>query len=110
MSASANLVEALHAQAGLVCLVGAGGKKTTLYRLAALHSGRVGITSTVYTPPFPRTLAATVVISDKDAIAPAVIKAAASERVVAFALASAKHARLGGLRCRHVAEIHEAAG
>jgi probable selenium-dependent hydroxylase accessory protein YqeC len=104
------LLDALHAQAGLICLVGAGGKKTTLYRLAAIHPGRIGITSTVLTPPFPRTLATAQVITDKAAIVPAVIKAAAIQRAVAFALTSTKHQRLGGLQCSYVERIHAAAG
>lgn len=45
-----SLVEALEAR-GLVCVVGAGGKKTTLYRLATLIS-RAVVTTTVRIPHF----------------------------------------------------------
>ena len=38
-----DLLDVLEARAGIVCAVGAGGKKTTLYRLADLHPGRVGL-------------------------------------------------------------------
>ncbi len=40
------LLNALDAGGGVVCLVGAGGKKTTMYTLAALHPGRVALSST----------------------------------------------------------------
>ena len=46
-----DLVTALSADEGLVCLVGAGGKKSTLYALAA-RSERAVVTATVRIPPF----------------------------------------------------------
>ncbi|MCB1808645.1 MAG: hypothetical protein KDJ99_26900, partial [Candidatus Competibacteraceae bacterium] len=49
-----DLLDSLQIQGGIVCLVGAGGKKTTLYALAQRFSGRIGITTTVHLPPFPR--------------------------------------------------------
>ena len=48
-----DLFEVLGARGGVVCLVGAAGKKTTLYRLASEHPGRVGVTATVHIPYFP---------------------------------------------------------
>ncbi|MDQ3774178.1 MAG: hypothetical protein M3461_07335, partial [Pseudomonadota bacterium] len=57
------LLEALAATRGLVALVGAGGKKTTLYRLARAHAGRIGITATVAIPPFPADLGAHVIVA-----------------------------------------------
>jgi hypothetical protein len=59
------LIEVLDARSGMVCLVGAGGKKTTLYRLASIHPGRIGVTSTVAIPPFPETLEAYKVIAQE---------------------------------------------
>ena len=45
---AARLLDLLAARTGLVCAVGAGGKKSTLYRLAEAHrlagTGRVGLT------------------------------------------------------------------
>ena len=107
--ANAVLLEALAAHSGLVCLVGAGGKKTTLYRLAMAHSGRVGITSTVAIPPFPRTLTAQQVIADDSVIGTAVVEAAARARVVAFAKPSSKSGRLRGLDPSQVTAIFRAA-
>ncbi|MDX1745697.1 MAG: putative selenium-dependent hydroxylase accessory protein YqeC, partial [Halobacteriales archaeon] len=45
-----SLVEALSAR-GLVCVVGAGGKKSTIYRLAGMIS-RAVVTATVRIPHF----------------------------------------------------------
>jgi probable selenium-dependent hydroxylase accessory protein YqeC len=107
---SAQLLDLLEAREGLVCAVGAGGKKTTLYRLAAGHPGRVGLTATVLTPPFPSDLGADVVVAGPDEIGAAVGAAAASSRVVAFAHPSEKRARLSGLAPERVIELHRAAG
>lgn len=105
-----NLLDALEARSGLVCLVGAGGKKTTLYRLAAAHPGRVGITATVHIARFPSTLDAQEVITEAAALPNAVVKAAALAPVVAFAKPSPKPGRLAGLEPPQVAQIHVAAG
>lgn len=104
-----SLIEALCAERGVICVVGAGGKKSTLYRLAAAHDGRIGITSTVVISPFPDSLQAVHVIADDDSIAAAVVEAAAAERTVAFALPPAKRERLGGVSCSQVMRIHAAA-
>ncbi|MFC4439255.1 MULTISPECIES: selenium cofactor biosynthesis protein YqeC [Natrialbaceae] len=46
-----DLVKALHADGNLTCVVGAGGKKSTLYALAA-RLERAVVTATVRIPPF----------------------------------------------------------
>ncbi|MFD1589175.1 selenium cofactor biosynthesis protein YqeC [Halorientalis brevis] len=56
------LVDALAAD-GLVCVVGAGGKKTTLWRLAARHD-RAVVTATVRIPIFDRHVARVEVTKD----------------------------------------------
>jgi len=103
------LLDILESQRGMVCAVGAGGKKTTLYRIASLHSGRIGITSTVPIAHFPRTLAAHEVIAEEQLLAKAVIESGRRHRVVAFALPEVKKARYGGLTGELIHEIHEAA-
>jgi probable selenium-dependent hydroxylase accessory protein YqeC len=55
-AAAERLLDLLQARRGIVCLTGAGGKKTTLYRLAAAHPGRIAITTTVRLQPFPPAL------------------------------------------------------
>jgi probable selenium-dependent hydroxylase accessory protein YqeC len=104
------LLDALAARSGLVCVIGAGGKKTTMYRLAALHPGKVGLTSTVYIPRFPRYLDAAVVVTEESETADKVAAASTRSRVVAFALHSDKRGRLTGLPGRRIAQIHQAAG
>lgn len=51
------------AEQGLTCLVGAGGKKTTLYALAN-HLNRAVVTATVRIPIFDRTVESVVVTTD----------------------------------------------
>lgn len=106
----ADLLDVLAARKGLVCAVGAGGKKSLLYRLAMLHPGRVALTSTVLIPPFPPGLEACVIVAEADSLAPAVVEAAAQRRRVAFAQPSPKRARLGGVPGTTVREIHTLAG
>ena len=105
-----SILEVLEAQRGIVCAVGAGGKKTTLYRLAATHPGRVGITTTVFMAPFPPELQAERVIAPQAELAAAVVKSARSNQRVLFACPSEKPARLGGLSVQTVAPLHEEAG
>ncbi len=105
-----SLLDVLAARSGIVCAVGAGGKKTTLGHLAATHPGRVGLTTTVPHAPFSAALDARVVIAEPEAIVDAVVEAAARARRVAFALPPVKKARYGGLPPELIAEIEQAAG
>jgi probable selenium-dependent hydroxylase accessory protein YqeC len=105
-----NLLDLFHARTGTVCIVGAGGKKTTLYRLASAHPGNVAITSTVLTPPFRKRLGAHSVVEPTERLTAAVAKAAHEHRRVAYATPSDKPARLGGVPPQQIAEIHSKAG
>ena len=58
-----DVVDALDAAAGTTCLVGAGGKKTTLYALAG-RLDRAVLTATVRIPIFDREVAAVRVTED----------------------------------------------
>lgn len=107
---SEELLTALEAHSGLVCLTGAGGKKTALYRLAGAHQGQVGLTATVHIPPFPRNLDIFTVVEEEGALLSEVSATAANERIVAFARPSEKHGRLAGVRPNLVTQIHERAG
>jgi probable selenium-dependent hydroxylase accessory protein YqeC len=51
-----SLADLLEAREGIVCAVGAGGKKSALYALASEHRGRVAFTTTVHTLPPPEGL------------------------------------------------------
>ena len=105
-----DLLTALDAHRGLVCLTGAGGKKTALYWLARAHQGRVGLTSTVHIPPFPRKLDLRTVIVGEGVLLSEVLEAASGERVVAFAHPSQKHSRLAGVKPKLISRIHSCAG
>jgi len=91
------LLDALDARHGVVCFVGAGGKKSTMYRLALAHPGRVGVTSTVHIPYFPVELGAAEVIEENSALVEAVAVAAQGERLLAFARPSEKRGRWAGV-------------
>ena len=103
------LLDLLGARSGIVCAVGAGGKKTTLYHLATLHPGRVGLTSTVPMTHFPSWLGAHEIVAGPGEIIDAVAEAAAQHRLVAFTHPDAKKARYGGLEARLISEIRRAA-
>jgi len=107
---SGTLIDALDAREGIVCAVGAGGKKSTLYRTLDTHPGRIGLTATAMTTPPPERLLDTRLIDDADALVQAVPRAAATHRRVGFACPSEKSGRRAGLPPAHVAEIHGAAG
>jgi probable selenium-dependent hydroxylase accessory protein YqeC len=104
------LLNALEIGRGIVCLVGAGGKKTTLYRLAMLYPGRVGITSTAaYIPPFPNRISAYQVITDEKQLLTLVSAVAKTHRLIAYAQPSAKKGRLAGLSPTLIGKIHQQA-
>jgi probable selenium-dependent hydroxylase accessory protein YqeC len=63
MSQRASLLDLLDTRAGIICAVGAGGKKSLLHHLARRHPGRVAITGTVVTPHFPASLGFGVAIA-----------------------------------------------
>lgn len=102
-----SLVDALAIQGGIVCFVGAGGKKSTLYRLAAACPGRVAVTATVHIPPFPEALNAHRIVAEYSTLLEAV-RYTRMHRTVALAQPSSKPGRLRGLAPSEVPHIHEA--
>lgn len=106
----ADLLDALHARSGIVCAVGAGGKKTTLYRLLRAHPGRVAFTATTFTPGFPSDLPAQPVVEAPDRIVAAVVAAASRYAKLAYACTSDKPGRHAGLVPAQVAECHARGG
>lgn len=106
---SSDLVEILAAGSGVVCLVGAGGKKSTIYRIVAQTTGRVAVTATVHTPPFRKRLAAETLIGRGDELK-ALVAGASRSRIVAYACPSDKKARLAGVEPGLVVDIHESCG
>jgi probable selenium-dependent hydroxylase accessory protein YqeC len=108
--AAGQLLDLLCARSGLVCTVGAGGKKTTLYRLATLHPGRVALTSTVFIPPFPKDLNAYVVRESAGELQAAIAKAVTMHRRIAYTGTVTKKGRFEGVSPVLVEEIHRSCG
>ncbi|MEX2515548.1 MAG: selenium cofactor biosynthesis protein YqeC [Gammaproteobacteria bacterium] len=100
------LLDLFHAHAGIVCMVGAGGKKTTMFRLAAEHQGRVGITATAHIEHFPASLPAQKLVMEQADLRDEV--AAATARVVAFATPSGRTGRHAGIETTAVADFKTA--
>jgi probable selenium-dependent hydroxylase accessory protein YqeC len=111
---AARLLDLLAARGGLVCAVGAGGKKSTLYRLAEAHrltgTARIGLTCTVTMGPPPRRLPDDLLVAEPEVLAEAVPTLAARHRLLAYAQPSAKPGRLGGLPVELIARLHALGG
>lgn len=90
------LLDLFKARQGIVCFVGAGGKKTTMFRLLAEHAGRVGITTTAHIEYFPRRLAATCYV-DAEAALLQLVTDDQQSRVIAFATPSERTGRHAGI-------------
>jgi probable selenium-dependent hydroxylase accessory protein YqeC len=103
------LLDALHAHHGIIAAVGAGGKKSTLYRLLEAHrligTGRVALTTTVQIAPPPRNLDAAIAIGEDTDIADAL--EAHPEGPMFLAAPSAKPGRFAGLPPALVRTLHE---
>ena len=104
---SGNLLDIFCSHKGIISVVGAGGKKSTIFRLASEHRGRIAITSTVYTPPFRKRLNALEVIADHDSLFKHLAEASSSSKRVAYAHPSEKSARLRGVDAKSIRLIHE---
>lgn len=101
------LLAALHAERGIVSVVGAGGKKTTLYHLLAIHPGRAAVSASTFTYLFPKSLPAETHVADAVALRRDV--AASGARKFAFACPSPKRGRLAGLDTADLLAIHRQA-
>ena len=103
------LIDALDAREGIVCAVGAGGKKSVLYQLLREHPGRVALTSTVHVTEFPADLALQQIVDD-DARLQDRVRAADPSRSVAYACPSSKPGRHAGASPATIRAIHDAGG
>ena len=93
---SSELLDIFNAHSGVVCCVGAGGKKTTMFQLAKAHTGRVGITATAHIEYFPKTLEATNYIGAENDLLGA-IREDTSSKAIAFAKPSERFGRRAGI-------------
>jgi probable selenium-dependent hydroxylase accessory protein YqeC len=102
-----DLLEALAIDGGIVAAIGAGGKKSLLYAIAARFPGRVAWTATVHTPVPPQWTGMQVHVAETGEL---VRRAGApgSERVQAFLRPSTKTGRVAGMGAEDVAALHAA--
>ena len=103
------VIDALGARSGVVCAVGAGGKKSVLYQLAREHGGRFALTATVHTTTFPDDLPAVTVVHDDAGLREPVLSIGAS-RSVAYACPSTKPGRYAGVSGETIRSLHDAGG
>jgi probable selenium-dependent hydroxylase accessory protein YqeC len=112
-AAARALLDQLAARRGLVCAVGAGGKKTTLYRLIEAHlaagTARVGFTCTVAMAPPPAWVGKPV-IEEASRLARAFDDLGRDRSLVAYAQPSPKPGRLGGVPPGVLTRLHHEAG
>ncbi|MBM3584660.1 MAG: putative selenium-dependent hydroxylase accessory protein YqeC [Alphaproteobacteria bacterium] len=104
------LLDALGARSGIVCVVGAGGKKSIMAALAAAHPGRVGLSATTRFPPLPAGVGDVRLTLDDPASEDGVVAVAREHRVVVFTGPASGVDRLEGLPPATIAALHEAAG
>jgi probable selenium-dependent hydroxylase accessory protein YqeC len=106
------LLDLLAARRGLVAAVGAGGKKSTLYRLAEAHrligSARVGLTCTVSWGAPPGRLVDARLVAAPERLAAELPALAQRHRLLAYAQPSPKPGRLGGLSGALIGQLHDA--
>jgi probable selenium-dependent hydroxylase accessory protein YqeC len=99
-AAPAELLAALAAERGAVCLVGAGGKKSTMYALAAACPGRVALSSTAHMYRYDEKRVDQVIVVE--GVMPRSDPAA---RVVAYCGPTDTPQRVGGLAGEALAEL-----
>jgi probable selenium-dependent hydroxylase accessory protein YqeC len=103
------LPELLSALAGIVCAVGAGGKKTILRAIASQHPGRVAITGTVPFLPPPEGFPGAMIEATESELAEELRRAQHQLRIT-YGLPKVKQGRLGGVPAALVRRLHDEFG
>jgi len=109
MTGGESLLDLLAARSGIVCAVGAGGKKSLLRQLALAHPERVAITATAFTTHFQEHLGLAVAIEDEAAL-PAAIARLDPASSVAYACPSPPPGRRAGVSPATIERVHRAGG
>lgn len=104
------LPDALEARNGIICAVGAGGKKTTLHRLLEQLGGRVGMTATTALTPVPPALTDAQSVAMPERLIDEVPAMSRSARRVVFAGPGVKPDRHAGVSPEVIAAIHARSG
>lgn len=103
------LIDALQARLGVVSFVGAGGKKSAMFRIADAHPGRVAITATAHIERFPRRYRAASVLADGEDLH-ARVCAMRDARIVAFAKSCDLPGRHAGVSDEDLQRLYVAGG
>jgi probable selenium-dependent hydroxylase accessory protein YqeC len=104
-----SLLDLLEARSGVVCAVGAGGKKSLLRRLASAHPGRVALTGTVFITHVPDDAGFAIAVAQDADLPGAVARLGAAPRV-AYACPSDKPDRWAGASPATIERIHREGG
>jgi len=109
-SSAQTLIDALEARGGIVAVVGAGGKKSTLHRLLEAHrvigTKRIALTTTVKMAPASASETIDVIIGTADEVLKAVRSDGRSEASVLIASPSTTANRLAGMPPDVIPKIH----
>lgn len=107
-------IDALEARRGIVAVVGAGGKKTTLHRLIEAHRAigtkRIALTTTVKMARAAGSLDIPVIVGDADEVLSAVRSNRGSAASVLIAAPSKTANRLSGMPPDLIQRIHNEGG
>lgn len=111
LKSAETLVDALDAREGIVAVVGAGGKKTTLYRLLEAHrllgTRRILLTSTVQIATAPAALDVETHITDSESARAVIAETQDRDGAFLIAGASEKPGRFSGLSPQLIPRLHE---
>lgn len=99
-----SLFQALEAERGFVCAIGAGGKKSTLYGLLERHPGRAAMTASVFTYEPPRSLRASVLVAEEAELLQRITPQ--SEVPLLYACPADKPGRLAGPSTETIRQLH----
>ena len=103
------MLDLLDAGAGVVCAVGAGGKKSLLNHLATTHRGRVALTTTVFMTHFAGNARFAVAV-DEDERLPGAVASVDPALGVVYACPSDKPGRWAGVSAATLERIHRDGG
>lgn len=109
MNGTPEIIDMLAARHGIVCAVGAGGKKSVLRAIAAAHPGRIAMTGTVPFVPPPEALQAVRFTGDLEPLAKQ-LETSRGRGVIVFGLPEEKKGRWGGVPPELISEWHRRFG
>jgi len=107
---TSRLIDALGARSGIVCVAGAGGKKTTMLRLARAHDGRVALTATSKIPQAFGKGDPELLSFSEQATPDDVLTHIGNGRMVAYAGEPSRSARLRGAEPDLIRAVHDQGG